>query len=507
MRVRWLNVSPRPAEEISGIFDDMLLHARELLAVRSPLDAELIVSEILGSWYGHRSGSRDVEELVGESLLEYAAQRGTPASLALLAGVAGLGTPRQAAMAERDALRLIDEGVARPSWADRVGQVQPEECYVSRDVYGDQDSVICTYTYAGSERHALVAVVDNNLGGRWDVRCESGLVRDAWVTSKVDRLLEHCRGEAAGELTEFAELDAAQARAMLEPALALTVSLADAPVSDTFASYHAFLRSRVRALPPGGRRPPSPAYSADRRATLAARFLASREAEELSDLSAAGKCVDRVIDYGCTRDFGRPLRISPVKCEMFLLDWLPRKIFLTPPEQEAMPHVLAAWVRWAGRRTGLPETGIRATLDAVWDATHRFGEAYRDPVTFGLDRSLVEKLLPDGDLEALPRRAFALPFLTGSLASLDPSDPADRRELLSFEHPGATEAELDGYERLAVRLWRGDPPGLWETAQHLLDQGAERHLLVHRLMLLVVAHDEDPRALSTALRDLRADGL
>lgn len=507
MRVRWLNVSPRPAEEISGIFDDMLLHARELLAVRSPLDAEMIISEILGSWYGRRAGSRDVEELVGEALLEYAAHRRTPASLALLAGVACLGTPRQAAMAERDALRLIDEGVARPPWADRIGLVQAEECYVSRDVYGDQDSVICTYTYAGSERHALVVVVDNNLGGRWDVPCESGLVRDAWVTSKVDRLLQHCRDEAAGELTEFAELDAAQARAVLEPALALTASLADAPVSDTFAAYHAFVRSRIRALPPGGRRPPVPVYGADRRATLAARFLSSREAEELSDLSAAGRCVDRIIEYGCARDFGRPLRVSPVKCEMFLLDWLPRKIFLTPPEQEAMPHVLAAWVRWAGRRTGLPDTAVRATLDALWDATLKFGTAYRDPVTFGLDRSLVEKLLPDGDLEALPRRAFALPFLTGSLASLDPSDPGDRRELLSFEHPGATEAELDGYERLASRLWRGDPPDLWETAQHLLDQGVERHLLVHRLMLLVVEHDGNRRALCRALRDLRVDGL
>jgi hypothetical protein len=507
VRVRLLNVSPRPAEEISGIFDDMLLHARELLAVRSPLDAELIVSQILGSWYGGRSGDGGVDELIGEALLEYAAAQGTPAALALLAGVAYLGTPRQAAIAERSALRLIEEGVPQPPWADRVGLVQADECHVSRDVYGDQETVICTYTYAGSERDALVVVVDNNLGGRWDAPCESGFVRDAWVTSKVDRLLEHCRGEAAGDLMEFTGLDPAQARALLEPALALTVSLADAPVGETFASYHAFLRARVRRLPPGGRWTPPPVYSADRRATLAARFLASREAEELSDLSAAGRCVDRIIDYGCARDFGRPLRVSPVKCEMFLLDWLPRKIFLTPPEQEAMPHVLAAWVRWAGRRTGLPEVGVRATLDAVWDATRKFGEAYRDPVASGLDRALVEKLLPDGDLEALPRRAFALPFLTGSLASLDPSDPGDRRELLSFEHPGATEAELQGYERLTERLWRGDPPELWETAQQLLDRGAERHLIVHRLMLVVVEHDRDRRALSRALRELRADGL
>ncbi|MCD0451829.1 hypothetical protein LO762_21905 [Actinocorallia sp. API 0066] len=500
-------MSPRRAEEISGIFDDMLVHARELLAVRSPLDAELIVSEILGAWYGGRSGRGDVERVVGEALLDHAVGSGTPAALALLSGVAQLGTPRQQRHAERGALRLMGTGVARPPWAERLNLVQSEACYLSRDVYGDQKSVICTFTYGGEERHALVVLVDENLGGRWDIPAEGGLVRDAWVSSHVDRLLDHCRAEAAGELMEFDEMDPHETRALLEPALDLTGSLRDAPVSDTFASYHALLRARVRILPPGGRRPPLPAWSGDRKATLGARFLASEEAGDLSDLAAAGRCVDRIIDYGCARDFGRPLRVSPIKCEMFLLDWLPRKVFLSPAEQEAMPHVLAAWVRWAARRTGLPQDGVRATLDAVWDATHKFSEAYRDPSASGLDRALVAKLLPDGDLEALPRRAFALPFLTGELAALDPADSADRRTMLAYEHPGATEAELDGYERLADRLWKGDPPELWETTQRLLDEGGPRHLVVHALMRLVVRYDADRPGLRRALRKMRPEDL
>jgi len=129
----------------------MLLHARELLAVRSPLDAELIVSEILGAWWGRNADADggDVEEIIGEALMDHSARKGTPAALALLAGVAYLGTPRQAALAERSALKLIDAGVARPAWAARVGMVESAECYVSRDVYGDQESVICTYTYGG----------------------------------------------------------------------------------------------------------------------------------------------------------------------------------------------------------------------------------------------------------------------------------------------------------------------------------------------------------------------
>jgi len=69
----------------------MLRAARELLAVRSPLDAELMVSELLGTWWGQqpgRAGMRsarrrraDIEELIGEGLVAYAAEQGSPAAL------------------------------------------------------------------------------------------------------------------------------------------------------------------------------------------------------------------------------------------------------------------------------------------------------------------------------------------------------------------------------------------------------------------------------------------
>jgi hypothetical protein len=57
----------------------MLRAARELLAVRSPLDAELIVSELLGTWWGEKepgskARSADLEELLGEGLVAYSAE-------------------------------------------------------------------------------------------------------------------------------------------------------------------------------------------------------------------------------------------------------------------------------------------------------------------------------------------------------------------------------------------------------------------------------------------------
>jgi hypothetical protein len=513
----------------------MLRAARELLAVRSPLDAELMVSELLGTWWGQRSvRGTGVEQLIGEGLVDYAAGQRSPAALALLSGIACLGTPRQAVKAERAAIALMEEGVPCPAWASHLGEVTPAECYVNPDAFGDQDEIICVFSYAGEEPHALVSVVDYNA---------AGMIRDGWVTSRVSKLLDHCREASAQRGVEgrhaFRQVDAPQARRMLEAALRVTdsaaasasasasasadiASAADAAsVSESFPSYHAFIRARVRALPPYRGRgsltatgPRRQAWSRDRRAMLAAEFLASDEAEDLSDRSAASHCADRIIDYGCDRDFGRPLRMSPTKVQGFLIGWLPRKVMLTFAEQDAMPHVLAAWVRWAGRRRELSDDLIAETLETVFNSISAFAEAYRDPAEFGLEYALVRRLLPDGDLEALPRRAFAFPVLEGwhsgvDLSALDPADPADRRALLSADHatpsPGGVGRHIERHLVLADRLWRDDPPELWETAQRLLDAGQERHLVLHALMTVLERAGSDRSALLAALRDLELD--
>src|ERR1700685_2657204 len=109
---------------------------------------------------------------------------------------------------------------------------------------------------------------------------------------------------------------------MRETALTVTDSVDDPPVSDSFPSYHAFIRARIRALPPlrrgasgsAGGAPstaPFPAvgrrtWSKDRRAMLAAEFLASDEAEDLSDRGSASHCADRNIAHGGGRGLLRP---------------------------------------------------------------------------------------------------------------------------------------------------------------------------------------------------------
>ena len=499
----------------NALFSELLHAARELLAVRSPLDAELMVSELLGTWWPQRhrtAGGAAVEQVVGEGLVEYAAGQPSPAALALLSGVACLGTTRQAVAAEHAAITMIDSGVKAPAWADHLGAVTPAECYVKSDQWGDQDEIICVFSYAGEEPHALVSVVDYNA---------EGMIRDGWVTSRVDKLLEHCRLVSVGEAADtFKQIDPPHARKVLQTALDSTDAATDPPVSDSFASYHAFIRARIRALPPAaGRALRRKQWSRERRALLAAEFLASDEAEDLSDRQAASRCADRIIDFGCDQDSGRPLRMSPGKVQNFLLSWLPRKVMLSSADQDAMPHVLAAWVRWAGHKRALSDEAISQTLDTLFDSMGTFSRVYRDPAEFGLDEKLVARLLPDSDLEALPRRAFAFPVLEGKyggvdLSKLDPANPADRRLLLAADHDTKTGSpsaagvgrHIDRHLAIADRLWRGSPPALWDAAQRLLDDGEDRHLVLHALMDVLEAAGDDEDALAAALHEL-ATGL
>ena len=125
-----------------------------------------------------------------------------------------------------------------------------------------------------------------------------------------------------------------------------------------------------------------------------------------------------------------------------------------------------------------------------------FTRVYRDPASFGLDPRLVARLLPDADLEALPRRAFAFPRAAGPLPAASTwarwTRPA-RRHGASCWPPTTTtrtggpasEQHIGRHLVLADRLWRGDPPELWEAAQRLLDRGENRHAVQHTLMYLI----------------------
>ncbi|GAC1576493.1 MAG: hypothetical protein NVS3B18_10330 [Candidatus Dormibacteria bacterium] len=68
---------------------------------------------------------------------------------------------------------------------------------------------------------------------------------------------------------------------------------------------------------------------------------------------------------------GDPLRWSPVVVELYMADWLPRKLIADRAMFEAVPGALDAWVRYAGRLRGIPAAAVAVNTAAIpeWTAT------------------------------------------------------------------------------------------------------------------------------------------
>jgi hypothetical protein len=93
------------------------------------------------------------------------------------------------------------------------------------------------------------------------------------------------------------------------------------------------------------------------------------------------------------------------------------------------------------------------------------------------------------------------------LATLKPEKPESRRTLLAADHNDAngrptSSQHLNRHLTLSDRLWRGDPPELWEAAQRMLDRGEDRHAVQHTLMYVIRDAGDDPARLATELARL-----
>ena len=365
------------------------------------------------------------------------------------------------------------------------------------DVYGDQTSVYCEFSY-GSRRHALAVLLD----------CDPvGWVLDAWITDDP-------------ELTVLDRIDPAVARRMIEEGIAERDAAGDlGPIGDAedeepeaFREFRALALTRCRAMP----EPPPVADPVEvpeaERTLLVEEFLGSPEAKELPDAPETRSCARVIVDFGADFDEGRPLRVSPAKVEMFVHDWLPDEE-LDDEVVEAMPAVLVAWTRWAGERSQLPAAAVTNVVEQAEGCAGHLVEAYDD-----LD---VEAYLADVDQDSpeaeaiLERRLFAVPQL-GTLigddefVGLDPADPDARDVLILGEHPewheflsgsSAEDGVVDGVNprlHLAMhsivtnQLWDNDPQEAWLAAQRLLANGIHRHDILHQLANVAINHLHGP---------------
>ncbi|WJK41628.1 hypothetical protein O7608_04150 [Solwaraspora sp. WMMA2056] len=375
-------------------YDAVLAAARDVTKLECALDAEMLGAALLGSVYAVAETDRAaaVREFVGSFLS--ATTRRRAASATTIRTVFARLVPDAAGAAG------VKIGSTAPDWSSRLGQVRLTGSYAYGDVYGDQTSYLATFAYdddLGGPEHAVVALVDHNIG----------ITKDVFVGGPAERILGQVRQMCANdELTWFREEDPGVLRGEVSRHLAITDGLRELPGEGSLATDRALVGARLAVLPaptsvvaPPGDDP----IPADRRTVLVREFLASPQARRFgldstgtSDLASLHFCLSLVLDHSASLLDPDPMRWSPAVAGMFLLDWVHRRAVLDIDDAAMLPAVVRGWAAYAGQQRNLPAAAISQTDTAIAEIVPEFVRLYttgerRSPAT-----AAVAQLLADG---------------------------------------------------------------------------------------------------------------
>ncbi|MFN2569472.1 MAG: hypothetical protein ABR564_07715 [Candidatus Dormibacteria bacterium] len=373
---------------------------RPLLSHPDPIEAELIVSQLLGmvAHVSRQLGGmvgRDGERDLQEGLVAAVARLGSPAAHAALLALAAVCPPAPARRAQVAAHRLRLRGIPAPAWSAAAGS-PPALIRALRagDVYGDVDGFVLVFSRRNHGEQSIVLLVDHNLGGA---------VKDAFALDPevvFESLFDSMHGDM--KLVEIAPATAA--------ATAIRgMELADAfppgpPIDDTYWATRAVLSAWLHAVPGVDTSAPEP-MSVAAREQLVDAFFASAPGRRAADV--AGHCasfiVSMIVDYCADEAGDDALRMSPRVVELFLCGWFPRRVTADETTIEHVPAVLTEWVRFAGRRRGLPPDVTGEAVSAIRALSGEFRARCSDPDCFGPAKRMVLAMRGDG---------------------VDPSDPA-----------------------------------------------------------------------------------
>jgi hypothetical protein len=368
------------------------------------LDAEMLGTALLGSVYAVAVSDRAaaVREFVGQ-FLGATTRRRTASATTIREVFAALVPDAQGATEVR-------RGPLAPAWTAQLGRVRPTGCYAYGDVYGDQTSYLVTFAYddaeLGGPEHAVVALVDHNIG----------ITKDVFVGGPAERILGQVREMCAGdELTWFREEDPGRLRGEVSRHLEITDGLSDLPADGNLATDRALAAARLSLLPAATVPPLAepPELSGHDRERLLRDFMSSPEADRFSlgDVSADDElaslhfCLSLLLDHAASLPEPDPLRWSPAVAGLFLLDWVHRRAVLDMDDAAMLPRVTRAWSAYATRRRGLPATAAEQTDTVVEEMIPEFARLYatgekRSPATAAVAQLISEGVDPN-DAEAI----------------------------------------------------------------------------------------------------------
>jgi hypothetical protein len=385
-------------------YEAVLHAARDVAKVDCALDAEMLGTALLGSVYAVAETDRAaaVRTFVGQFLS--ATSRRRTASATTIREVFAKLVP------DAEGAGDVRRGSLAPPWVDQLGRVRPTGCYAYGDVYGDQTSYLVTFAYddteSGGPEHAVVALVDHNIG----------ITKDVFVGGPAERILGQVREMCAGdELTWFREEDPGRLRGEVDRHLEITDGLSDLPAEGSLATDRALATARL-ALLPKSTTPPlpePPELSGPDRERLVRDFMSSPEAARFGlesvtaddELASLHFCLSLITDHAASLPEPDPLRWSPAVAGLFLLDWVHRRAVLDMDDAAMLPRVARAWSAYATRKRGLPASAAEQTDTVVEEMIPEFARLYatgerRSPATAAVAQLISEGVDPN-DTDAI----------------------------------------------------------------------------------------------------------
>jgi hypothetical protein len=470
---RRLTVVPDGPEAVHAA---QLRSVRGLVSTATVFEAELMVSTLFGELWQRRAGA--------EELIDYLSECRSKAALALLRGIAVLGSADECELAAAAADAMSARGVPEPWWLAEFGAATVSGFFHSADVFDDYTFLTVQFEH-GDSRDGLQVVIAHNEG-------------DALVNIVVRKNHDPSDLESPA--------DPERAAALIQRSLLVTEANPETvpqyQALEGLDDYRALLWSLLRkvpALPLDEVAPPTieDAY----RAAIVADFLAAFPS---SDATA----VRFIVDYGCDHDNGRPLRISDSKLAR-LLEWAVEESDLPQGRELAVVEVLPAWCRWAAGRTGMLDDLLDEATEELPELIEDFqrrldqlavGRRALAPLLAGLERVTDPVVIED----ALRRRMYAVAM--DDVTTLDPADPDDRRLLVRDEHadcpdrPGqAPGSHLGDVEAVVAQLWDGVPAEVWQFVRYRDGQGVVRIDVLDELAEIYGRHRGDADGYRTEL--------
>jgi hypothetical protein len=377
---------------------DLLADVRRTLTDRHPLSLLTLVSTLLcvtDTRRNHpfaRPDAPDLAALTREELVRTFLDVPAPETSALLAVVAEMAGDDDVLRA-RIRRELAARPKVEPAWLAQLSEMLTYRAVRMSHVLGDGDNIMLGVRLPGGHELTCVIYIDHNLGT---------LVKDAFVVpASIANMVAEFRRVTEDPETRWDDISLADARAWVDAAIELAAITFPPLETETWPACRALVEWITRGLPEGGTGYQRPQWDSAALAQLAERFFGSPYGGRLDDPDHRG-LVESLLWYGTDYGPGDPLRWSPVKVEILLDDWIPRKIVAPVEYLAKAPDLLRAFIRFTHAEVGLRSDLTDETLAAIDDWEPQYQQTIRSPRPQGPAALLAALGLDTEDMPDVP---------------------------------------------------------------------------------------------------------